>query len=69
MSEKNKPHILIVDDERANLRMLSSGLRMDYDISVSTNGHEALKYVDKFLHKRQSGMAMWGIRWSKPETV
>ncbi len=42
-----KPHILIVDDEPANIRMLSAGLRDEYDIAVATDGHEAIELIKK----------------------
>ena len=37
---ERKPGILVVDDERANINMLSAVLPEDYDISVATRGLE-----------------------------
>ena len=36
--DESKPSILVVDDERANINMLSAVLPEDYDISVATRG-------------------------------
>lgn len=46
-SARPKPRILIVDDEPANIRILSAGLRDDYDIIVATDGHEAVEIATK----------------------
>ena len=43
--EVKKPHIVIVDDEPSNIRMLSSALRDDYDISVATDGNKAIETI------------------------
>ncbi len=44
---EKKPHIVIVDDEPSNIRMLSAGLRDDYDISVATDGHQAVQTIQE----------------------
>lgn len=47
MSETcRKPHIVIVDDEPSNIRMLSAGLKDEYDISVATDGHQAVQMIE-----------------------
>jgi putative two-component system response regulator len=38
-----RPRILIVDDNRTNIHLLNEFLRSDYDISVATNGRDALE--------------------------
>jgi len=43
----HKPQILIVDDEPSNIRMLSAGLRENYEISVATDGHQAIEFAEK----------------------
>jgi len=45
--DPERPHIVIVDDEPTNIRMLSAGLREEYDISVATGGHEAVTLIEK----------------------
>lgn len=40
---ESRTKILIVDDERLNIRMLDEILRDEYDISVAVNGEQALK--------------------------
>ena len=47
MLELTKPHIVIVDDEPTNIRMLSAGLRDEYEISVATDGHDAIALIEK----------------------
>ena len=42
-----KPHLFIVDDEPANIKMLSVGLRDDYEISVAVDGQEAVDAISK----------------------
>jgi DNA-binding response OmpR family regulator len=44
--EDKKPHVLIVDDERANVRILSSGLKEQFSISVCKDGHQALAFIE-----------------------
>ena len=41
--DENRHKILIVDDERLNIRMLDAILRDRYEISVAVNGEQALK--------------------------
>lgn len=43
MSSAPKPKILIVDDQPANITMLGGSLGADYDISVATNGKDAVR--------------------------
>ncbi len=38
-----RPKVLIVDDERLNIRVLNEVLRNDYEIMVATGGEQALK--------------------------
>lgn len=45
----NKPHILIVDDDAVNLRILRRLLQSDYRITMTMNGKEALRLVDTSL--------------------
>jgi diguanylate cyclase (GGDEF)-like protein len=47
MIEK-KPTILIVDDEKINVDIISRVLQKDYDLKVAHNGEKALKAVEKF---------------------
>ena len=44
--QKQKPLILIVDDEPSNLHVLVEGLLTDYDVRVSTSGEQALIFVE-----------------------
>src|SRR5262249_61698201 len=39
----SKPHILIVDDTPANIKILAELLRKDYLLSVATSGPDALE--------------------------
>ena len=42
---EEKPKVLIVDDERLNLNLLNELLKSEYEVSVATNGEQALKGV------------------------
>ncbi|KAA1151676.1 GGDEF domain-containing response regulator [Pseudoalteromonas sp. FUC4] len=44
--QKQKPLILIVDDEPSNLHVLVEGLLTDYDVRISTSGEQALVFVE-----------------------
>nr|WP_231613105.1 EAL domain-containing protein [Pseudoalteromonas sp. SWXJZ94C] len=44
--QRQKPLILIVDDEPSNLHVLVEGLLTDYDVRVSTSGEQALIFVE-----------------------
>lgn len=44
---ENKPKILIVDDEPANLRVLKGILQSDYQLTFAKNGEDAIKLVEK----------------------
>ncbi|MFW5490538.1 MAG: HD domain-containing phosphohydrolase [Desulfovibrio sp.] len=46
MSTSNLPRILLVDDNRPNLKILIGALRDEYKISVATNGRQALDMVE-----------------------
>ncbi|THB76045.1 MAG: response regulator, partial [Desulfobacteraceae bacterium] len=50
MTSKNKPLILIVDDNTRNLKFLGT-LLMDngYDVGVAQNGHKALEFIEKTI--------------------
>lgn len=49
LAENQKPKILIVDDEDANLRLMSTILKNDgYDFDTAKNGLEALEKANKF---------------------
>jgi len=45
-AQVKKHKILIVDDEAANLKVMSSILRITYDIITATNGREALALIN-----------------------
>lgn len=45
-NQKQKPLILIVDDEPSNLHVLVEGLLADYDVRISTSGEQALVFVE-----------------------
>lgn len=47
MKKKNKPLILLVDDNPTNLQVLGKFLRKHYATAVSMNGREALGFVKK----------------------
>ncbi len=42
-----KSHIVIVDDEATNIRMLSSALREEYEITIAKDGKQAIKTIEK----------------------
>ncbi|MCU7836888.1 MAG: response regulator [gamma proteobacterium symbiont of Taylorina sp.] len=44
---KNKPLILIVDDEVINLRVIANLLEMTYDIAISTTGERAIELAQQ----------------------
>lgn len=46
MTEKN---ILIIDDAPENIKVLAETLRSDYNVSVATNGLDALSITESFL--------------------
>ncbi|MDD3149659.1 MAG: response regulator [Candidatus Gastranaerophilales bacterium] len=46
--QKYKHKILIVDDEKDNLQLLTRTLRSEYDIITASNGQEALHQVEKY---------------------
>lgn len=45
-ADRQKPLILIVDDEPNNLHILVEGLLSDYDVRVSTSGRSALEFIE-----------------------
>lgn len=45
MINKNKSRILIVDDEKMNLKVLADLLRDDYALILARNGEQALKFA------------------------
>ncbi len=45
MEEKAKPRILIVDDEKMNLKVLADLLKEDYSPILARNGEKALEYA------------------------
>ena len=45
-AQRQKPLILIVDDEPSNLHVLVEGLSTDYDVRISTSGEQALKFIE-----------------------
>jgi adenylate cyclase len=48
MNDKNRQHILIVDDNKHNTRMLKSMLtKQDYEITVARDGKQALECVSE----------------------
>ena len=47
MGEESKGRILIVDDELLNLKILSNILSADYELSVATNGEQALEVAGR----------------------
>ncbi|MDR0313462.1 MAG: diguanylate cyclase [Treponema sp.] len=49
MKTKKKNSLLIVDDDKSNLMMLSHILREDYTVRVALDGVSALRIADKFL--------------------
>ena len=49
MSEKNRYSILIVDDERSNIRVLNSILNPDYTVYAASDGPDALEAAEEFL--------------------
>ncbi len=46
-----RPAILVVDDEAANIRLLSSILREDCDLRVATSGSQALAHIAEHHHE------------------
>lgn len=46
MSDLSKPTILVVDDTETNIDIVVDTLEKDYEISVATNGEEALEAVE-----------------------
>lgn len=44
--KKQKPLVLIVDDEPNNLHVLVEGLLADYDVRVSISGEQALAFIE-----------------------
>lgn len=44
--KKQKPIVLIVDDEPNNLHVLVEGLLADYDVRVSISGEQALTFIE-----------------------
>lgn len=42
-TEKHRARVLIVDDQPANINMLGAALQQDYELSVATNGEDALR--------------------------
>jgi PleD family two-component response regulator len=42
-----KPTILAVDDECANLQVIASALKNEYDVLTTLNGHEAISILKK----------------------
>ena len=49
MGEEVKNSILIVDDEKSNLKFLTRILNVDYTIYTSKSGEDAIKKADKLL--------------------
>ena len=45
-----KKRILIVDDTLSNIKILNDLLRDEYNISIATNGHDALEIVESSDH-------------------
>ena len=45
-AQRQKPLILIVDDEPSNLHVLVEGLSTDYDVRISTSGEQALTFIE-----------------------
>ena len=45
-AQRQKPLILIVDDEPSNLHILVEGLSTDYDVRISTSGEQALTFIE-----------------------
>ncbi len=45
--EKNKPHILIVDDNPTNIDILVNTLKENYRLGISKNGEKTLIYAEK----------------------
>ncbi|NQZ82976.1 MAG: response regulator [Colwellia sp.] len=45
----NNSSVLLVDDEKANLKVLSNLLRGDVNIKLATNGAEAINKAEKYL--------------------
>lgn len=46
VEQRQKPLILIVDDEPSNLHVLVEGLLTDYDVRISTSGEQALVFIE-----------------------
>jgi diguanylate cyclase (GGDEF)-like protein len=49
MSANKKNSLLIVDDDRSNLMMLSHMLQQDYTVRVASNGASAVRIAEKYL--------------------
>ncbi len=43
MNFENKPRVLVVDDERANITLMADALKQDFKTIVAKNGHQALE--------------------------
>lgn len=43
---ETRPHVLIVDDQQVNIKILADVLKDDYTLSFATNGEEALKLIN-----------------------
>lgn len=75
--QKQKPLILIVDDEPSNLHVLVEGLLTDYDVRVSTSGEHALVFVEStrpdlilldIMMPEMDGYEVCNILKAKPNT-
>ncbi len=47
MMQDTRPHVLVVDDEAANLRVLKQILQQEYRLSFAKSGDEALRLVEQ----------------------
>jgi len=49
MSDKMKYSILVVDDERSNIKVLNTILNPDYTILAASDGPDAIEVAEEFL--------------------
>jgi len=49
MSDEKKYSVLIVDDERSNIRVLNSILNPDYTVYAASDGRDAIEAAEEFL--------------------
>ncbi len=77
--EKALPKILIVDDEPANIKILSQALKTDYLVSFAINGGDAIALIDSeikpdiilldIMMPGMNGYEVCSLIKDKPETA